>query len=131
MRWFIAFFTQILWFLIVVAALNLTILQQRKELLLGHMKGFNLQHRFHTNQILSYSIWQVAVSTYLILFKCNILLLQEVFSYLSIQLKKLSETYNERLLHTPHNPISLGNFFSWGAEKISTSEPSPPGSWYY
>ncbi|KAM5284824.1 O-phosphoseryl-tRNA(Sec) selenium transferase isoform 1-T1 [Hipposideros larvatus] len=32
---------------------------------------------------------------------------KEMFSYLSIQLKKLSEAYNERLLHTPHNPISL------------------------
>ncbi|KAG8510314.1 O-phosphoseryl-tRNA(Sec) selenium transferase [Galemys pyrenaicus] len=32
---------------------------------------------------------------------------KEMFSYLSSQLKKLSEAYNERLLHTPHNPISL------------------------
>uniref|UniRef100_A0A9L0S2K4 O-phosphoseryl-tRNA(Sec) selenium transferase n=1 Tax=Equus caballus TaxID=9796 RepID=A0A9L0S2K4_HORSE len=32
---------------------------------------------------------------------------KEMFSYLSNQLKKLSEAYNERLLHTPHNPISL------------------------
>jgi len=32
---------------------------------------------------------------------------KEMFSYLSSQLKKLSENYNERLLHTPHNPISL------------------------
>nr|KAF6502534.1 Sep (O-phosphoserine) tRNA:Sec (selenocysteine) tRNA synthase [Molossus molossus] len=32
---------------------------------------------------------------------------KEMFSYLSIQLKKLSEAYNERLLHTPQNPISL------------------------
>uniref|UniRef100_A0A452E5J6 O-phosphoseryl-tRNA(Sec) selenium transferase n=1 Tax=Capra hircus TaxID=9925 RepID=A0A452E5J6_CAPHI len=38
---------------------------------------------------------------------------KEMFSYLSNQLKKLSEAYNERLLHTPHNPISLGNFFSF------------------
>nr|KAF6388793.1 Sep (O-phosphoserine) tRNA:Sec (selenocysteine) tRNA synthase [Myotis myotis] len=30
-----------------------------------------------------------------------------MFSYLSIQLKKLAEAYDERLLHTPHNPISL------------------------
>uniref|UniRef100_F7FPY1 O-phosphoseryl-tRNA(Sec) selenium transferase n=1 Tax=Callithrix jacchus TaxID=9483 RepID=F7FPY1_CALJA len=36
---------------------------------------------------------------------------KEMFSYLSNQIKKLSEAYNERLLHTPHNPISLGNFF--------------------
>lgn len=47
------------------------------------------------------------MSIYLICFKCDILLLQEMFSYLSSQLKKLSEAYNERLLHTPHNPISL------------------------
>lgn len=71
----------------------------------------NLQHRHHTKQILSYLIWQVAVSIYLIFFKCNILLLQEMFLCLSSQLKKLSESYNERLLHTPHNPISLGNIF--------------------
>ncbi|XP_040822384.1 O-phosphoseryl-tRNA(Sec) selenium transferase isoform X2 [Ochotona curzoniae] len=32
---------------------------------------------------------------------------KEMFSYLSSQLEKLSEAYNERLLHTPHNPISL------------------------
>ncbi|XP_004762735.1 O-phosphoseryl-tRNA(Sec) selenium transferase [Mustela putorius furo] len=32
---------------------------------------------------------------------------KEMFSYLSSQLEKLSECYNERLLHTPHNPISL------------------------
>ncbi|XP_006899332.1 PREDICTED: O-phosphoseryl-tRNA(Sec) selenium transferase [Elephantulus edwardii] len=32
---------------------------------------------------------------------------KEMFSYLSSELKKLSEAYNERLLHTPHNPISL------------------------
>jgi O-phospho-L-seryl-tRNASec:L-selenocysteinyl-tRNA synthase len=32
---------------------------------------------------------------------------KEMFSYLSIQLKKVSEAYNERLLQTPHNPISL------------------------
>ncbi|KAK1346011.1 hypothetical protein QTO34_008480 [Cnephaeus nilssonii] len=32
---------------------------------------------------------------------------KEMFSYLSIQLKKLAEAYDERLLHTPHNPISL------------------------
>ncbi|XP_054340991.1 O-phosphoseryl-tRNA(Sec) selenium transferase isoform X4 [Pongo pygmaeus] len=32
---------------------------------------------------------------------------KEMFSYLSNQIKKLSEAYNERLLHTPHNPISL------------------------
>lgn len=30
-----------------------------------------------------------------------------MFSYLSSQLEKLSECYNERLLYTPHNPISL------------------------
>nr|XP_006138228.1 O-phosphoseryl-tRNA(Sec) selenium transferase [Pelodiscus sinensis] len=32
---------------------------------------------------------------------------KEMFSYLSSQLKKLAEVYNERLLVTPHNPISL------------------------
>ncbi|XP_004847256.1 O-phosphoseryl-tRNA(Sec) selenium transferase isoform X2 [Heterocephalus glaber] len=32
---------------------------------------------------------------------------KEMFSYLSDQLKKLSEAYCERLLQTPHNPISL------------------------
>ncbi|XP_055101872.1 O-phosphoseryl-tRNA(Sec) selenium transferase isoform X1 [Symphalangus syndactylus] len=32
---------------------------------------------------------------------------KEMFSYLSNQIKKLSEAYSERLLHTPHNPISL------------------------
>ncbi|XP_042530674.1 O-phosphoseryl-tRNA(Sec) selenium transferase isoform X2 [Dipodomys spectabilis] len=32
---------------------------------------------------------------------------KEMFSYLSNQLKKLSEAHSERLLQTPHNPISL------------------------
>ncbi|XP_059131851.1 O-phosphoseryl-tRNA(Sec) selenium transferase [Peromyscus eremicus] len=32
---------------------------------------------------------------------------KEMFVYLSTQLKKLAETYDERLLQTPHNPISL------------------------
>ncbi|XP_038608167.1 O-phosphoseryl-tRNA(Sec) selenium transferase [Tachyglossus aculeatus] len=32
---------------------------------------------------------------------------KEMFSYLSRELKKLSEVYHERLLNTPHNPISL------------------------
>ncbi|XP_060102200.1 O-phosphoseryl-tRNA(Sec) selenium transferase [Heteronotia binoei] len=32
---------------------------------------------------------------------------KEMFSYLSSELKKLAEAYNERLLETPHNPISL------------------------
>ncbi|XP_038174422.1 O-phosphoseryl-tRNA(Sec) selenium transferase isoform X2 [Arvicola amphibius] len=32
---------------------------------------------------------------------------KEMFVYLSTQLKKLAEAYNERLLQTPHNPISL------------------------
>lgn len=36
---------------------------------------------------------------------------QEMFSYLSSGLKKLADTHNERLLDTPHNPISLGNLF--------------------
>lgn len=39
-----------------------------------------------------------------------VFLFQEMFVYLSTQLKKLAEAYNERLLQTPHNPISLGNF---------------------
>ncbi|XP_060633853.2 O-phosphoseryl-tRNA(Sec) selenium transferase isoform X1 [Anolis sagrei] len=32
---------------------------------------------------------------------------KEMFSYLSSEVKKLAEAYNERLLDTPHNPISL------------------------
>ncbi|XP_049742384.1 O-phosphoseryl-tRNA(Sec) selenium transferase isoform X2 [Loxodonta africana] len=32
---------------------------------------------------------------------------KEMFAYLSSELKKLSEAYSERLLHTPHNPLSL------------------------
>ncbi|KAJ7327002.1 hypothetical protein JRQ81_016761 [Phrynocephalus forsythii] len=32
---------------------------------------------------------------------------KEMFSYLSSEMKKLAEAYNERLLDTPHNPISL------------------------
>ncbi|KAL6089497.1 hypothetical protein STEG23_001263, partial [Scotinomys teguina] len=32
---------------------------------------------------------------------------KEMFVYLSTQLKKLAETHEERLLQTPHNPISL------------------------
>ncbi|XP_026541412.1 O-phosphoseryl-tRNA(Sec) selenium transferase [Notechis scutatus] len=32
---------------------------------------------------------------------------KEMFSYLSTEVKKLAEHYNERLLDTPHNPISL------------------------
>ncbi|GAB1289653.1 O-phosphoseryl-tRNA(Sec) selenium transferase [Apodemus speciosus] len=32
---------------------------------------------------------------------------KEMFVYLSTQLKKLAEAHNERLLQTPHNPISL------------------------
>ncbi|XP_073198484.1 O-phosphoseryl-tRNA(Sec) selenium transferase isoform X2 [Lepidochelys kempii] len=32
---------------------------------------------------------------------------KEMFSYLSSQLRKLAEVYNERLLNTLHNPISL------------------------
>ncbi|XP_005392099.1 PREDICTED: O-phosphoseryl-tRNA(Sec) selenium transferase isoform X3 [Chinchilla lanigera] len=39
--------------------------------------------------------------------KCMHLIQQEMFSYLSNQLKKLSEANYERLLQTPHNPISL------------------------
>ncbi|NXN17678.1 SPCS transferase, partial [Indicator maculatus] len=32
---------------------------------------------------------------------------KEMFSYLSSELKKLADSHNERLLDTPHNPISL------------------------
>ncbi|XP_054855321.1 O-phosphoseryl-tRNA(Sec) selenium transferase isoform X2 [Eublepharis macularius] len=32
---------------------------------------------------------------------------KEMFYYLSSELKKLAEAYNERLMETPHNPISL------------------------
>lgn len=32
---------------------------------------------------------------------------KEMFAYLSTQLQKLAEAHNERLLKTPHNPISL------------------------
>lgn len=32
---------------------------------------------------------------------------KEMFSYLSSELKKLADIHNERLLDTPHNPISL------------------------
>ncbi|XP_058049806.1 O-phosphoseryl-tRNA(Sec) selenium transferase, partial [Ahaetulla prasina] len=32
---------------------------------------------------------------------------KEMFSYLSTEVKKLAESYEERLLDTPHNPISL------------------------
>ncbi|KAH0616268.1 hypothetical protein JD844_027263 [Phrynosoma platyrhinos] len=32
---------------------------------------------------------------------------KEMFSYLSSEMKKLAEAYSERLLDTPHNPISL------------------------
>ncbi|XP_064142076.1 O-phosphoseryl-tRNA(Sec) selenium transferase isoform X3 [Loxodonta africana] len=39
--------------------------------------------------------------------KCMHLIQQEMFAYLSSELKKLSEAYSERLLHTPHNPLSL------------------------
>ncbi|NXU58714.1 SPCS transferase, partial [Turnix velox] len=34
---------------------------------------------------------------------------KEMFSYLLSELKKLADNHNERLLDTPHNPISLGN----------------------
>ncbi|XP_068260154.1 O-phosphoseryl-tRNA(Sec) selenium transferase isoform X3 [Nyctibius grandis] len=39
--------------------------------------------------------------------KCMHLIQQEMFSYLSSELKKLADIHNERLLDTPHNPISL------------------------
>lgn len=33
---------------------------------------------------------------------------QELYGHLAQELKALAERYGERLLHTPHNPISLG-----------------------
>lgn len=36
------------------------------------------------------------------------LLPQEIYSFLAEELKSLAATQGERLLHTPHNPISLG-----------------------
>lgn len=36
------------------------------------------------------------------------LLPQEIYSFLAEELKSLAATHGERLLHTPHNPISLG-----------------------
>lgn len=36
------------------------------------------------------------------------LLPQEIYSFLAEELKSLAGTHGERLLHTPHNPISLG-----------------------
>lgn len=33
---------------------------------------------------------------------------QELYSHLAQELKALAERHGERLLHTPHNPISLG-----------------------
>lgn len=34
--------------------------------------------------------------------------LQEIYSFLAQELKSLASAHGERLLHTPHNPISLG-----------------------
>lgn len=34
--------------------------------------------------------------------------LQEIYSFLAQELKRLASAHGERLLHTPHNPISLG-----------------------
>ena len=36
---------------------------------------------------------------------------KELFAYLSEELKKCAENHGERLLHTPHNPISMGRIF--------------------
>lgn len=33
---------------------------------------------------------------------------QELYGHLAQELKALAERHGERLLHTPHNPISLG-----------------------
>lgn len=38
--------------------------------------------------------------------------LQEIYSFLAQELKSLASAHNERLLHTPHNPISLGRMVS-------------------
>lgn len=35
-------------------------------------------------------------------------ILQEIYSFLAQELKSLASAHGERLLHTPHNPISLG-----------------------
>ncbi|GAB5570906.1 O-phosphoseryl-tRNA(Sec) selenium transferase isoform X2 [Prionailurus iriomotensis] len=70
------------------------LLKERKSLVQHWGHGFLLcaRHQSHKNDDLA---------------TLSSSLLEEMFSYLSSQLKKLSETYNERLLHTPHNPISL------------------------
>lgn len=39
---------------------------------------------------------------------CFLTLLQEVYSFLAQELQTLASAHGERLLHTPHNPISLG-----------------------
>ncbi|XP_077157618.1 O-phosphoseryl-tRNA(Sec) selenium transferase [Paroedura picta] len=46
---------------------------------------------------------------------------KEMFSYLSSELKKLAEAYNERLLETPHNPISLAMSLKKLDEQSSTA----------
>lgn len=38
--------------------------------------------------------------------------LQEIYSFLAQELKTLASVHGERLLHTPHNPISLGELIS-------------------
>ena len=35
---------------------------------------------------------------------------KELFTYLAEQLKRCAEKHGERLLHTPHNPISMGMY---------------------
>ncbi|XP_015272243.1 PREDICTED: O-phosphoseryl-tRNA(Sec) selenium transferase [Gekko japonicus] len=46
---------------------------------------------------------------------------KEMFSYLSSELKNLAEAYSERLLETPHNPISLAMSLKKLDEQNSTA----------
>lgn len=55
---------------------------------------------------------------------------QEVYSFLAEELKSLAATHGERLLHTPHNPISLGKpqtglLFDSFWSRMDNSPPSP------
>lgn len=38
----------------------------------------------------------------------SVLLLQDMYALLARELKTLASSHGERLLHTPHNPVSLG-----------------------
>uniref|UniRef100_A0A4W3I325 O-phosphoseryl-tRNA(Sec) selenium transferase n=1 Tax=Callorhinchus milii TaxID=7868 RepID=A0A4W3I325_CALMI len=50
-------------------------------------------------------------------------ILQEMYTYLSNEMKRLSEAYGERLLETSHNPISLAmslkRFHQYGDESVT------------